>query len=118
MSPGRVRGERGQAQVELIAVVPVVFCVAAVILQLLAVGYSQSLADGSAEAGAYAVAAGRPGEDAALSALPGWAADRARVSAEGGRVVVSIEPPSLLGPVGERLTVDSSAWARPPGGEG
>lgn len=112
---GGLRGECGQAQVELIAVVPAVACVAVVILQLLAVGYAQSLADGSAEAGAYAVAAGRAGEDAALAALPGWAADRARIRTEGGRVIVSIEPPSLLGPVGERLTVDSSAWARPPG---
>jgi hypothetical protein len=112
------RGECGQAQVELIALVPVVLCVGAVILQLLAVGYAQSLADGSAEAGAYAVAAGRPGRDAALGALPDWAADRSQIRTSGGRVTVSIEPPSLLGPVGRRLVVDSSAWARPPGGGG
>jgi hypothetical protein len=111
-------GDSGQAQVELIAAIPVVVCVGAVILQLLAVGYAQSLADGSAEAGAYAVAAGESGEDAALGALPRWAAERAQVSARGGRVSVSIEPPSLLGPVGERLAVDSSAWARPPGSGG
>ena len=107
------RSERGQAQVELVAVIPIAVCLAAVILQLLAVGYSQSLADGAAEAGAYAVAAGLPPEPAALAALPGWAAKAATVEADGGRIAVSIEPPSLLGAVGRRLTVDSSAWARP-----
>ncbi len=95
--------------------IPAVICVAAVILQLLAVGYAQSLADGSAEAGAYAIAAGGEAEAAARGALPDWAAGGARVETEGGRVTVSIEPPSLLAEIGDRLTVDSSAWVRPPG---
>ena len=107
----------GQAQVELVAAIPVVFCIGVIILQLLAVGYAQSLADGSAEAGAYAVAAGLPSEQAARDALPDWAADRARIETEGGRVTVEIDSPSLLGEVGHRLAVDSSAWAAPGGDE-
>ena len=107
--------ESGQAQVELVAVVPIAICLAAVILQLLAVGYSQSLADGAAEAGAYAVAAGHSPEHAALAALPGWAADRAEIASDGGRIDVSLRAPTLLDVVGERLEVGSSAWARPAG---
>jgi hypothetical protein len=106
----------GQAQVELVAVIPIAICLAAVILQLLAVGYSQSLVDGAAEAGAYALAAGLPAEEAALAALPGWAAERAQVQTDGGRIEVSLQAPSLLEAVGRRLDVDSSAWARPAGG--
>jgi len=116
VSRARCRGERGQAQIELLAAIPIAICLGAVILQLLAVGYSQSLADGAAEAGAYAIAAGLPADEAVLAALPGWAAEAAEVEAEGGRIEVSLEPPSLLGAVGRRLVVDSSAWARPADG--
>ena len=112
----RLKEEGGQAQVELVAVIPIAVCLAVVILQLLAVGYSQSLADGAAEAGAYALAAGLPADEAALAALPGWAAEHAEVETDGGRIEVSLEPPSLLDAVGRRLVVDSSAWARPEGG--
>lgn len=123
MSPGaagtwRVRRDgtdAGQAQIELIAVIPAVICVAAVILQLLAVGYAQSLADGSAEAGAYAIAAGGEAEAAVRGSLPDWAARRARIETEDGRITVSIAPPSLLAEIGDRLSVDSSAWVRPAG---
>ena len=86
------------------------------ILQLLAVGYSQSLADGAAEAGAYAIAAGLPADDAALAVLLAGPPTEPEVEADGGRVEVVLEPPSLLGPVGRRLVVDSSAWARPAAG--
>lgn len=117
MSPvPALRRERGQAQVELVALVPVLVGVAALIVQLLAVGYTQSLADGSAAAGAQALAAGLPAEPAVRGALPRWAADDARVSTAGGRVEVSLPTPSLIGEVGRRLTVSSRAWVRP--GEG
>jgi pilus assembly protein CpaE len=112
----RLAGEDGQAQVELVAVVPIAVVLAVVILQLLAVGYSQSLADGAAEAGAYAVAAGQPPEAAALAALPGWAAERAEVESDGGRIVVSLRAPTLFEVAGKRVEVDSSAWARPAAG--
>ena len=71
ISRTRLQAEGGQAQVELVAVIPIAVCLAVVILQLLAVGYSQSLADGAAEAGAYALAAGLPADEAALAASAG-----------------------------------------------
>ncbi len=65
-------------------------------LQLLAVGYAQSLADGAAEAGAIAVADGRDPEEAARAGLPGWAESRTDVESEGGKVEIELEPPALL----------------------
>jgi hypothetical protein len=67
-----------------------------VALQLLATGYSLNLADGAAEAGAMALAAGKPAGPAVRDALPGWARGRSRVDVRGGRLTVSLEPPSPL----------------------
>jgi hypothetical protein len=87
-----------------------------VALQLLVVGYSLTLADAAAEAGALAVAVGRDPEPAVDDALPGWAADRVEVESEGGRVTVELRPPAPLAAVAERLEVTSTAWARRPEG--
>jgi hypothetical protein len=106
--------QRGQAQIELIAGVPILLLAGLIVLQLLAVGYAQSLADGAAEAGAIAAADGRAGvEDSARAALPGWADERVHVSADGGEVSVELEPPALLPGVSSHLEVSSSAYARP-----
>ena len=98
-------GQRGQATVELLAGLPALLLAALVALQLLATGYSLTVADGAAEAGALALAAGRPAEPAARAALPGWARDRVSVSIDGGRVTVRLSPPSPLAEVGRRLAV-------------
>jgi hypothetical protein len=112
--------EAGQAQIELVASLPLLIAVAALALQLMAVGYAQSLADGSAEAAALAVAAGRgpSAPDAARAALPEWAEDRSRVDVEGGSVAVALRPPALVPGAGRLLEVRSTAWAQPPGVEG
>ncbi|HKJ35327.1 MAG TPA: hypothetical protein VKA36_02060 [Solirubrobacterales bacterium] len=107
-------GAAGQAQLELVAAIPALIAVAAIILQLMAVGYAQSLADGSAEAGALAIAAGRDPEPAVRSAVPGWAARRVEPDIEGGRVEVRMQPPVLIPGLGRRLEVSSEAWVRPP----
>jgi hypothetical protein len=109
---------RGQASVELLAALPALALAAALALQLLLVGYSLTIADGAAEAGALAGAAGRDAGDAARAALPGWARGRSRVSAEDGRVRVEVSPPAPLAAVSHALTVSSEAWARPPRGVG
>jgi hypothetical protein len=108
--------ESGQASVELLAGVPALLLAGVIALQLLAVGYSLTLADAAAEAGALAVAVGRDPEPAVDDALPGWAGDRAAVDEQGGRVTVELRPPSLLAAIAERLEVRSSAWVRRPGG--
>ena len=105
--------QRGQASVELVAALPALLLAGLLALQLLAAGYSLTLADGAAEAGAIALASGRPAAVAARRALPGWARDRVRVTVEGGRVGVRLRPPSPLASVADRLAVASTAWVRP-----
>jgi hypothetical protein len=104
--------EDGQASVELIAAIPALVLAALVALQLLVTGYALTLADGAAEAGAFALAAGEPAKQAVREALPGWADADAEVSVHGGEVSVRLRPPSPLGAVADSLAVTSSAAAR------
>ncbi len=105
--------EDGQSTVELVAALPALLLAALLALQLLAAGYALTLADGAAEAGALALASGRPAVSAARAALPGWAEDDVEVSVAGGRVSVRLEPPSPLPALANRLAVTSTAAARP-----
>lgn len=99
---------------ELIAGIPLLIATGFLALQLLATGYSLTLADGAAEAGALALAAGGDPREAVKEALPGWAAKRVTVKVEGGRVSVVLRPPSASEQIAERLAVGSSAWVREP----
>jgi hypothetical protein len=112
---GRGQDQPGQASVELLAGIPALVLAGLVALQLLAAGYALTLADGAAEAGAMALAAGRPARPAVRQALPGWARSRLGVGVDGGRLTVRLRPPSPLGEVARRLEVSSSAWVRRPG---
>ena len=105
--------EDGQSTVELAAALPVLLLAGLLALQLLAAGYALTLADGAAEAGALALASGRPAVEAVRGALPGWAEDDVDLSVEGGRVTVRLRPPSLFPAVADRLAVTSSAAGRP-----
>jgi hypothetical protein len=107
-------GEEGQATVELLAGIPALVLAGLVSLQLLATGYSLTLADGAAEAGAMALAAGKPARPAVEQALPGWAQGRTHVDVDGGHLTVRLEPPSPLATIAHRLEVSSSTWVRTP----
>jgi hypothetical protein len=111
-----VSGERGQASLELLAAVPFVIVTAIVCMQLLAAGYSLTLADGAAEAGALALASDLSPEGAVEAALPGWADERFEVEHTGGRLVVRLRPPAPLEAIGRALEVSSSAWILRPAG--
>ena len=104
--------QRGQASVELVAGLPALLLAGLVSLQLLAAGYCLTLADGAAEAGAIALAAGQPPAPAVRGALPGWARDRVAVSVDGGRVDVRLRPPSPFAAIAGRLAITSSATVR------
>lgn len=104
--------EDGQATVELLAAIPVLLLAGLLALQLLAAGYALTLADAAAEAGALALAAGRPARSAVSEALPGWADDDSEVMVHGGEVTVRLRPPSPFPPLADRLVVTSSAFAR------
>lgn len=100
--------EEGQSTVELVAALPALLLAGLLALQLLVVGYALTLADGAAEAGALALASGRPAAATARDAVPDWAEDGVSVSVNGGRVTVQLRPPSLI----PALAVTSSAQAR------
>src|SRR5919204_2098899 len=99
----RCRDERGQASVELLAAVPALLLAGLIALQLLAAGYTLTLADGASEAGAMALAAGRPAAPAVREALPGWERDRVDVGVRGGRLTVRLRPPSPFASLARRL---------------
>lgn len=110
---GVMGSERGQATVEVLAAIPILLLAGLLALQLLVAGYALTLADGAAEAGALALAAGRPAKRAVREALPGWAEDDVEVSLRGGEVTVRLRPPSPLAAVADRLILTSSAFGRP-----
>jgi hypothetical protein len=111
---GPVPDQRGQASIELLAGAPALFLAGLVALQLFAVGYSLTVADGAAESGALAVAAGKSARPAVRAALPDWADGRVAIEREDGRVSVELRPPSPLRTLSERLAVHSSVWVRQP----
>jgi hypothetical protein len=115
-SSGRrsARAARGQASVELVALLPVVVAVALGILQALAAGLARELAGHAAQSAAVAIAEGRDGAAAAQQALPGWARSRVDVTVHDTRVRVRLKPPSLLPGMADRLA--SSAVADAGGG--
>ena len=118
MSPpirgARLRGARGQATLEALALVPLFIALGLGFLQLLAVGYAGVLAGNAAEAGALAIARGGDPSAQARSALPGWSAAHARVEVDGGRVQVHLRPPSPLRALAARLEVTGSAAVEAP----
>jgi hypothetical protein len=108
------RATSGQASVELVAGVPALLLATVLVLQLFLAGYSLTIADGAAEAGALAGAAGKDPQAAAREALPAWARGRSNVRAEGGKVRVELRPPAPLPVLAEALAVTSEAWSRAP----
>src|SRR5262249_52157581 len=110
---GHPATERGQASVELLAGLPALIVAGLVAFQLLAVGYASSLAGDAAEAGAMAIAAGKPPAPAVRGALPGWARERVSLDTTGGSLTVRLRPPSPFAAIADRLEVSSSAWTRP-----
>jgi hypothetical protein len=109
-----VPAPRGQASVELLAGVPALVLAGLLALQLLAAGYALTLADGAVEAGAMAMAAGRPAKPAVRQALPGWARHRVDVAVDGGELTVRLRAPSPVAEVARRLEVSSSVWVKRP----
>lgn len=110
----RIEAERGQASVELLGALPVLLVLGLFLFQALAVGYAAVLAGHAAEAGALSHAGGGDAEDAARGALPGWSRAGTRVAVDGGAVQVTLEPPSPIDALRERLEVSSRAVVREP----
>jgi pilus assembly protein CpaE len=110
----RSHGERGQATLELLGLLPVLLALALAGAQLLAVGYSSVLAGNAAEAGALALAGGGDPRVGAREALPGWSRAHARVTVSGGEVRVELRPPTLLRALAGNLEVSATATVEAP----
>lgn len=104
-----MRGERGQAAIELLGALPVLVGLALAFAQFLAVGYAAVLAGNAAEAGGLAIAAGADPRASARNAVPGWGRAGATMDVRDGRVTVRLRPPSLLAALARRLEVESTA---------
>lgn len=83
-------GERGQASIELIALVPLLTVVTLVVAAFLAGHAAREAADQAAVAAAIAQLQGADASKAARDASPGWT--RARVKIKGGRATVKVVP--------------------------
>ena len=101
--------ERGQASVEAVAGIAALLLGGLLCFQVLATGYSVTVADGAAAAGAVAAVRGEPVEPAVRDALPGWARSRVSVSRIGDSVSVRIRPPSPFPVLSDRMTLTSTA---------
>lgn len=106
-----MRGERGQATVELVGLLPIVVAVALGVGQLLAAGVARELADHAAEAGAVALLQGGDPRDAVRAAVPGWARERLEVAIRDRTVVVELRPPLALPMLAGDLTARATAHA-------
>lgn len=108
-----VRDESGQASIEAVCGIGALILAGLLCFQLLAAGYTVTVADGAAEAGAVAMVRGEPVEPAVRRALPGWARSRVSVSRTGERLRVRVRPPSPLAGIADLLAVSSTVSARP-----
>jgi hypothetical protein len=92
-----VNGERGQASIELVAVLPCVLLTAAVVWQLVLAGHTAWMTAQAARAGARAEIVGRDAKAAARSALPRSLEQGLEVRRlPAGGVRVSVRVPLLL----------------------
>jgi TadE-like protein len=93
-----MQAQRGQAAVELVAVLPLVVAVLAALWQLAVFAHTAWLTSSAAHAAARAQALGLPAGAAARAHLPGGLERGLRVRAGGdGRVRVTVRVPSRFG---------------------
>jgi len=107
-----LRDARGQASVELVALLPLVLLIGLVGFCVLAARAVSEQAGEAAGAGALALLQGRQPAAAARQALPQGA--DARVSVSGSRVAVRLRPRLPLG-LGDLLAAEADADAGPEG---
>ena len=105
--------ERGQATVELIALIPVVVAVGVAAFCVLAAGRARELAGNAAEAGAIAMIHGADPRAGARAVVPEADRGAVRVAVRGRRVTVSIVPRVPVRALARGLTATSVADAGP-----
>lgn len=112
--PPHVQQERGQASVELVAVLPVVVLIGAIVWQLALVGHAAWACAHAARAAARAEAVGADGARAARSVLPGALERGLRVRKRGeAGMRVSVRVPLLLRARRSSISVSATAALAP-----
>jgi pilus assembly protein CpaE len=105
--------QRGQAAVEVVAMLPLLLLVALTVCQVLVAGLAREAAHHAAEAGAMAILQGGRAAREARAAAPDWSRRRLSVAVSGRSVRVRVEPPALMPGLGDLLASSSSASAGP-----
>lgn len=109
-----MRSQSGQASVELVAIIPFVLLVGAVLWQLALAGHAAWLGANAARVAARARAVGEDEERAARSALPGYLQRGLEVDRHRSRAVrVSLRVPLLFGLHEPLKLVSTASLGRP-----
>ncbi|MCX6388920.1 MAG: pilus assembly protein [Solirubrobacterales bacterium] len=95
----RLQLESGQATIELIMVLPIVFALGWGVWQVSLAGRAAQLAATAARAGARAVSLGADPKTAVIRALPSWEAGRVRLETRDGAVTARLPVPSVGLPI-------------------
>jgi hypothetical protein len=109
----RLRAERGQSSVELVALLPLTLVLGLAILALLSARSAAGQAAAAAQAGAMAVLQDADPAAAARAALPAGARKHATIHVHGRRISVTVRPATEPGILRGRLTSTASADAGP-----
>jgi hypothetical protein len=109
----RTDRERGQATVELVALLPLLLAVALTAATILAGQAAAEQAGQAAEAGAIALIHGDDARAAARTAIPEQARGRTDVEVTGSRVTVTLRPRVPLGFLAAALEATATADAGP-----
>ena len=97
-TPTRIHSARGQATVELVALLPVLAVITLGVWQVAVAGHAVGAVGAAARAGARAEAVGGDPDDAARRLLPRRVRAAARVRAShGGEVRVEVPIPAVVG---------------------
>lgn len=96
LAAGRLCDDRGQATVELVALVPILAVIALLVGGLLAAQRTREAADAAAVAAAMAQLQGRDPKAAAEAAAPGWTHLRVQVAHGAARVQLQWRGPRAL----------------------
>jgi uncharacterized protein (UPF0333 family) len=109
----RLRSARGQASVELVALLPLALVGGIAIMSLLAARSAAGQAAAAAQAGAMALIQDADAEAAARAALPAAARDRSEITLRGRRIEVTVRPPARLPFLDRALASTAAADAGP-----